>query len=168
MLINQDCPLIILGTHTLMFLPVIWPFPFVILLCHILALQSLAQVSSFWRKFHWLILNYILFHIILLSWPSYNFLKTESLCTIVVLSFMASVAYGSYPGHSFDLPWSCRNTRYFNPLQQARDLTLASTVTQATAAGFLTHCATAGTLTVAFFNMLVLGLNKHFYCHRIK
>ena len=40
----------------------------------------------------------------------------------------------------------------FNPSSQARDQTLASSATQAAAAGFLTHCAIAGTpLCMKFF-----------------
>ena len=56
------------------------------------------------------------------------------------------VAQGNSPAR--DRIWA----EFFNALFQDRDQIGASAATGATAVGFLTHCATAGTLIFAFLN----------------
>ena len=46
------------------------------------------------------------------------------------------------------------NTGSYNPLSQARDWIHASAATQATAVGFLTHGATAGTPWIVYFGVV--------------
>ena len=52
--------------------------------------------------------------------------------------------------HSWNLCCSGSNTRSFNPLHWAKDWTHTSAATQATAVGFLTHCAMAGTPELSY------------------
>ena len=61
-----------------------------------------------------------------------------------------------FPGQTLN-PSSCGNPGSLNPLHQARDWTLASTVTPATAVGFLTHYTTAETLGCPFLIYVVLN-----------
>ena len=52
------------------------------------------------------------------------------------------------PGTESELqlqPMSCGNARSFNAMCPTKDRTHASAATQASAVGFLTHCATTGT-----------------------
>lgn len=61
---------------------------------------------------------------------------------------------------SFDLCYSCGNTRSFNSLHQTRDPTHTSTAIQAKAVRFLTHYSTAGlqeSELYCLFLFLILG-----------
>ena len=66
----------------------------------------------------------------------------------------APTTYGSSQEQGLNLShsFSCGNAESFNPLRRAKDRTCTSTATQATAVGFLIHCARAETpKKVVFF-----------------
>ena len=65
---------------------------------------------------------------------------------------------GSNPSGSCDLCLSCGHTGCFNPLCWAKDWTCTSSVTWATAVGFLTHCITVGTVGDFISNFFVVVL----------
>ena len=62
-----------------------------------------------------------------------------------------------FPGQRLNLSDSYGIARSFNLLHQARDWTLASAVTHATAVIFLTHCTVVGTPSVCFLRARIFS-----------
>ena len=88
--------------------------------------------------------------------------NTYILCMYVYIHTYAYI-YGPYSQH-MEFPWprikSCGRYLILSPLHRTGDQTQASTETQATAVGSLTHCTIAGTSRFIFFKSFTLGLSS--------
>ena len=77
---------------------------------------------------------------------------------LLLLFFMAALWYMEGPRPGIESEPQLQH-QIFKPLHQAGDGAHASAATQATAVGFLTHCATAGTPITVYFS---IGISDDF------
>lgn len=85
-------------------------------------------------------------------------------CVYLYICFMAaSTACGSSQGQGLNLSLTVANAGSFNALLPARDQTHNSVATQATAVGFLTHWATAGTPSEIYYFLNFYLFFFHFW-----